>query len=1000
MTDQPHLPMREPFALALAERYAAGFAAQALVSAASLTFDYHPDPRGNQYPSSRSLGHRAVNDLINVWIFEPHSRIRTLLAAFDSHDYRQAVADVSGLRGQGMASNIASSFLFPTEKHWWQNDLAYTASLDYDVYGIHYAMALLSCVDTPADVESLFAIAPEREKAVWLIGQRMNLISSMCVNVGPGVEQYVGELFDGNVTAAHKKRLAMMLAEFDTDDGFAALLARSEKKYVEPALLHACASSPDRAGRLLPAATGVVARRLAEEHRRVHAVDDTSAVVSSTPEEARVRATLPTVLVDPPWETITVTGDPQVLVGDTVQRPLTVRWEEGEREDYATSGEPYVPWMSHTESWQGRVDRIKQDTYWGLETLAYAPEELIRPLLTSLPMPRSVWYPERDLRRILGRFDNEGAQFVVDVATAKPAHAAHVLMPIDGTVVAASMSKWLASKTLRGTAIAWFDRHIGTAADDLIATAVGPLGQERLQARRALRFLDRSDHRTTILAAARERGADTESDITALLDTDPLLELPTSMPTLPTWIEPALLPPILTTAADTVPAPEVANFCSMLAISRIDYPYAGLAIAATALDSESVEQFVLGLFERWQRAGHPEQQGWILDALGIVGTDETVRTLTPLLLRWPLQSAHRRADMGLTVLAAIGTDTALSALWRIAQGLRFPALKAKAEAHIERIADEMGLTPDELADRLVPDLDLTPDGSLDIDYGTRTFAIRLDARLQPIIIAGDGTIRRSLPRPAATDSETARDSYQRFLRFRKVLTPIAAELIERFEDAMITRRSWPLADVRAHLLTHPLTSIICRGVIWQVDDGRTFRLTDFGAAVDSTDDEIAVAVDAHVSIAHPAQFEDPMLPWRATTAEHFEVQPFAQLTRRVFTPREAEALTSSYTNTKTSTEELLAMSSRGWRREAPQDKGAQIALHNYRGHSVVATIMVYPGFNIVNPTQWATQRIVHVSLTANTPDPVELSELARDLATINVAALTGDEPELEGFDSI
>lgn len=37
---------------------------------------------------------------------------------------------------------------------------------------------------------------------------------------------------------------------------------------------------------------------------------------------------------------------------------------------------------------------------------------------------------------------------------------------------------------------------------------------------------------------------------------------------------------------------------------------------------------------------------------------------------------------------------------------------------------------------------------------------------------------------------------------------------------------------------------------------------------------------------------------------------------------------------------------------------------------------------------------------ADSQDSVELSEFARDLATINVTTLTGDEPDLAGFDSI
>jgi hypothetical protein len=998
MADQPHSAMREPFMVALIDRYGGAFAAETAVLAAGFTGRYHPDPRGSQHVSSKSLGYRDSSDLLSTWIFEPHSRVRSALAALPPSEYRAAVERLSGLRGRSMAQDIAISFLIPTEKPWWKQDLARVASLEYDFHAVHYSLALLSCVDTVRDVETLFQLCETRDYAVWMIGQRMNLVCSMCVNVGPGAEPYLGELFDGNVSAQHKKRLAMMLAEFDTDEGFAELLARAEKKYVEPALLHAMTLDPDRASRILPGAAGTVPARLLREHLTLHPPEDAEQQPPSK-EQDRVRSVLPGVLVDPPWEGNAVVEPPIVIGAGPIVSPLTLDWAEGEREQYRTSGDSYMPWTGGGRSWSARVAEIKADGYWGLETLAYAPEALIRPLLGSLPVPRSAWHPERDLRRILGRFDNAAVEFVVDVVAAKPAHAAHVLMPVDGSRVVGLMMKWLTSKTLRETALTWFDRHTDTAAGYLVDTAVGPLGPVRTSAQRTLRELDRRGHREAVLHAAGERGSTVGSSVTSLLDADPLLEFPSTMPTLPSWIEPALLPPVTTTDGDVLPSPEVHNLCLMLALSRRDYVYPGLDIVRATLDPHSLERFAWGLFERWQRAGYPEPQGWVLDALAIVGGNETVRSLTPLLLRWPLQSAHRRAEVGLSVLADIGTDAALGALWRIAQGLRFPALTAKAEAHIDRIADELGLTPDELADRLVPDFGLAADGSLGLDYGDRSFTVRLDAHLRPVVFDHDGTVRKSLPRPASSDGEQARESFRQFGRFRKELAPVAAELVQRFERAMITQRLWPMSQVRAHLLTHPVTWEVCRSLIWQVQGGPTFRLTDVRTAVDAHGRDVDIDIDAQVGVAHPVVVDDALASWRTVADKQLGLQSFDQVRRGVFRG-DLHARLKTYTDTKTDTRQLLGLSGRGWKREAPQDKGAQIALHKYRGNEVIATILVFPGFNVANPVEWEQQRIVDIFVRPEGLGPIEKSELVRDLDSITVTEIKGDEPDLQGFDSI
>jgi hypothetical protein len=61
---------------------------------------------------------------------------------------------------------------------------------------------------------------------------------------------------------------------------------------------------------------------------------------------------------------------------------------------------------------------------------------------------------------------------------------------------------------------------------------------------------------------------------------------------------------------------------------------------------------------------------------------------------------------GLDVLAAIGSDVALMHLNGIAQKVKFKGLQEKARAKIDQLAQARGLSAEELADRLVPDLGL------------------------------------------------------------------------------------------------------------------------------------------------------------------------------------------------------------------------------------------------------------------------------------------------------
>ncbi|OQQ29266.1 hypothetical protein A6410_11475 [Prescottella equi] len=999
----------------LVARHGVTIAAEAAVLQAGLVIRHHGmDRRG----PLRSLGIRSGADLGNFWVIEPHSRLRSLIAALDVAEYA-ALSDVLGQhRGGVLARNILSSFLLPTQQQWVDEDLATAAGLGRDASWP--AVSLLASVTTLAQTESVFEMVGSREHAVWSIGQRMGLVHSMCANVGPGAEAVVVELFDGNLSAQNKKRCAAILAEFRTSTGLELLLDRLDRRYIRPAVLDAMAQDPERVIEPLVrrASSDPAVEDLLRDHLRAHP-DLADRVPTDGPGSvgiASVRAEpdprldvpgdlVPAVLADPPWNHRTRRRARTVLDVEPPMRPAVTVWKDGERSEWLQSGANRAPWLGG-RTWDDIVVEIAAGSpWWRLVSLAYAPEALVRPLIRDLDPPNRIGYDKQNLRRILARFDTDAVDFVVRVVAERPVQNTDVLMPVDGSAVVADMLRWLESKSLRAVAQQWFDRHIDTAAVDVVAVAVGPVGAERSRAEKALRALGRRGHRETLLRAAQgchDRAIDV---VTELLDADPLSELPNRMPALPEWVDPRLLPPV-TLAGDGRALPEqaVRNICTMLALSRPDDVYAGVDIVRHAVDAESLAELAWGLFERWADVGYPNAQGWVLDALGTVGNDDIARRLAPFLLAWPLESAHRRAAAGLEALAGIGTDVALGRLWSISQGLWFPALRKKADAHIREVADELGLSPVELADRLIPDLGLGADGTTVFDYGSRTFVVSVDERLRPTIAETDGRRLPRLPRPRADDADGAADEYKRYNVLRKELAGLADELIARFEKAMLAQRRWTMGNLRRHLLGHPLAWHVCSRLVWSADTAGSgaatlFRFSPFRTPIGVDGADIAVDDEAVVTIPHPVLMGESVDAWSRVFEEFDIAQPFEQLHRRVF-DGDATVELRRMEGTKTSTRELLSLKARGWDREQPQDRGAQIALEKRLDERHVGVLMVFPGFNVANPQEWAEQKIVHAfvsGLQENASlDPIVASELLRDLSTIDTHPIVGDEPDLVG----
>lgn len=959
------------------------FTARCLVVAAALESDWN-DPR--------VVTLRPWAEHANVHIVDTHSRLRWMLAELED-DYASVVAGLGRLRGLALASNVVTSFLAPTETAWAVDDLeSFVSDLVPDKW---LALWLLASVTSMAEVEAILSLVEDfgngehsRATALWALGRYPRLVYSVCANIGPGAEYLAAELFDGNLSAKHKKLMADILAEFDTDSGLAELVTRIDHKYAKPAILTAMSTAPDRAYRLLAEAEGATAARLRDDLERTHPG------LAPTPEQTSEIGTreipapeLPPLLLEPPWRNRLPRGKPVIInLPAAPRRELTVTWAPGERDQWL---------RTYSGDDDGYYYPPRSELY--LSTVANAPEPAGLAFIKEWPIPTFLYGAEPTLQRILARFDDAAADFVYRVVASRPGLATRALLPVEGTLVCAAMLDWLASKSVRPIALEWFERHADRAAGELVVHTLRVTGSERSRAEELLARLGRDGHRERLLAVAAERGGhDAHTEVARILDTDPLHHLPARIPAVPEWIAPQLLSPIVLMQSGRVLPPEaIDTITTMLAMSRIGDEYAGIAIAEELIGTPQLAALTREIFNRWAAAGYPPAQNWALHALAIAGDDTTVALLVPFIQRWPLESAHRRAATGLEVLAEIATDAALHALWQIAEGLRYPALRKKAQLRIQRVADELGLTPLDLSDRVIPRLGFDDQSSIDVDYGWTRFTVRLDTRLQLMISGATGGLFSQLPAPNPTDTPAAQAAYTGFVKTQRELKTVSAELINRLESAMISEREWSLGTVKLRYVAHPLMWPLCSALVWMTDDGVLFRFADPAREpVDSMDRELSLPEQTQIRVVHPVALGDDLAEWRDAFERLAVGQPVEQLWRPVFDGDLADEL-RVYQDVKVATRELLSLRVNGWVREGPQDKGAQIALHKPLGRRCEATMRVFPGFNIANANQWKYQRIVDVTISADEqPNAIYRSELIRDLKNLRTHPITGADSEL------
>ncbi|WSG48254.1 DUF4132 domain-containing protein [Dactylosporangium sp. NBC_01737] len=296
----------------------------------------------------------------------------------------------------------------------------------------------------------------------------------------------------------------------------------------------------------------------------------------------------------------------------------------------------------------------------------------------------------------------------------------------------------------------------------------------------------------------------------------------------------------------------------------------------------------MSLLDRWLEAGAPGRAGWVLEAQAVLGDDETARRLAAHVRAWPSEGALARAGAAVDVIARIGTEGALIQLHRLTTKVRTPSVRARAQERLAEVAASLELTPDQLADRLVPDLGLDAAGTLELDFGPRRFTAGFDERLKPFVADGTGTRRKDLPKPGVRDDPAlAPAAVKRFTLLKQVVRLVAAEQIPRFERAMVMGRRWTGADFHRLIVGHPLVWHVARRLVWATFD--TFDasgapLAAMRVAEDRTlagldDSPVTLADDAPVGVAHPLHLGGTLVAWAQLFADYEILQPFPQLGR-------------------------------------------------------------------------------------------------------------------------
>ncbi len=457
--------------------------------------------------------------------------------------------------------------------------------------------------------------------------------------------------------------------------------------------------------------------------------------------------------------------------------------------------------------------------------------------------------------------------------------------PACAPLVASLMAAGAGARPARQWLLAWPE----SACNGLLPASLGQAGKDRELAEPALRFLAFHGHGLLMNQMAAGLGEDVSAALTELLALDPCSDfLPKKRLALPSfWSSDYYPAPRLKESGKALPATAIRALGKMMAASGAEVQSLGIAAVIKACEPGSLADFAWAVFEEWAAKGD-KTSDWMFNSLAYFGDDNCARKLTPYLREWPKLNGTLKAKKGLAIMAAIGSDVALSQIQAIALKNKYRPVLECAQQMLELIARTRNLSAEELEDRLVSTLGLSDAGTMAIDYGTRQFIGSVDAQLKPLLHDNAGVIIKTLPSAGkADDKALAEQQAQVWAALCKELKPTAKLQLERFERAMVDAKRWSGKDFKSLLACHPLLQSLVRGLVWGTFQSKslllaTFRVLPTGKLVDVAGAAFKLSDTARVGVAHPLLFQPSVEDWKKAFAQTKQAQPFAQLVRKAF----------------------------------------------------------------------------------------------------------------------
>ena len=353
-------------------------------------------------------------------------------------------------------------------------------------------------------------------------------------------------------------------------------------------------------------------------------------------------------------------------------------------------------------------------------------------------------------------------------------------------------------------------------------------------------------------------------------------------------------------------------------------------LLADALNEQELHRYAAEIFSRWHCAGAESKTKWALYFAVIHGGDSMVETALSCIKEWAENMRGAIAAEAVKAMALNGSSLALMTVDNLAHKFKQKQVKKAAADAMEQAADALGITADELGDRIVPTLGFDENRERIFDYGERKFRVCLSPALTMEVYDDTGKQLKTMPAPGKKDDEAlARQSNADYKAIKKQLKTVLDIQKLRLETALLADRRWQAEDWKTLFVKNPIMHSFAIGLIWAAysdDTVTTFRYMEDGTFNTVDEDELDLPEGCRIGLVHPIDLDEETLSaWKEQLHDYEVVQPLLQLERPVYRIKDEEKGTldlKRFNGRKINALTLMGRATKlGWSKGSAQDAG-------------------------------------------------------------------------------